>query len=62
MTQSKRKIIEQLTELNKGVVDERWATMPVHKLLIERDNLKEVESSESDDDNSTFGRAGIYKK
>jgi hypothetical protein len=50
MVKSKAEIIEQLKELNDGVINEDWLKLPVYKLLAIRDTLKADESSSSDED------------
>jgi hypothetical protein len=50
MVKSKAEIIEQLKELNDGVINEEWLKLPVYKLLAIRDTLKADESSSDEDE------------
>lgn len=62
MVKSKAEIIEQLKELNDGIINEEWLKLPVYKLLAIRDTLKADESSSDEDDLSiTKKMFGAFK-
>ena len=61
MVKSKAEIIEQLKELNDGVINEEWLKPPVYKLLAIRDNLKAESSSDEDEISITKKIFGAFK-
>lgn len=46
MVKSKSEIIEKLTGINGGVLNDDWKNWPVHRLLVEIDKHKEVTPDE----------------